>query len=318
MRDAAGAGPGLSPPADSRRFSQAPAEPPQPRPQEGPSDGTNGTRSPASAPSGSNHSTPGPQPLLLPLPLPASAPALASAPPPRPGPMPRSQASSPRLTPVPGPVSTGTPPEAGPYQSHHGHYPPPPPSVMHYQQAAPPPAHHGHQQPLLMNRGYPHQPSPVQQGRVAIVEPPGAGFRASGPNVNGLRSPGRDHARANPKFNEDISRLTHAIQQSLPEAVRHATREHWEKTLLGSDYHQNFVVSLGFFFSPNANGLATTRSQAISLSTDLLIFLPAAACCDILAPPTPPLYFSSPSQTLPPRPTSVGLYSCGCYLSRRL
>lgn len=250
LHDAAAPGPGLPPLVDSRQSSQAPAEPPQPQHKEGSSDGAKGTHSPASAPSGSSHSTPGPQLFPLPLPPPLSAPvpapALAPAPLPPLGPVHLPSASSPRPTPVPRPVPTGTPPVAGPYPSHTGHHqqPPPPPGFHSHQ--PPPHAHHGHQQPPPMNCGYPPLPPPMQQGKVAIVEPPRATPRANGTQFNGLHSPGRDH-RANPKFNEDISRLTHAVQQSLPEAVRHVTREHWEKTLLGSDYHQNFVVGLVFF-----------------------------------------------------------------------
>lgn len=260
---------------------------------------------------------PQPQPQPLPLPPPSSTPvpAVASAPLPQPGPpaVPHSQSSSPRPTPVPGPVPTGNSPVAGPYQGHHQQQPPlppppppqqPPVPVTHYQQPpplahhapppahhGPPPAHHGPPQPLPMNHGYPPQPPPLQQGKVAIVEPPRPAHRASGPTTDALNSPGRDHARANPKFNEDTSRLTHAIQQSLPEAVRHVTREHWEKTLLGSDYHQNFVVGLVFLFFPDANGLASVGPQPIQ-SICTLIYLPAAVAYCRRCGATILMYFS--------------------------
>lgn len=85
------------------------------------------------------------------------------------------------------------------------------------------------------------QPS-MPHGKVSIVEPPGTSRRASG-NSHAFASPTRDHSRDNPKFAEDVSRLTYAIQQSVPEAVRRATRDHWEKTLLGTEFHQAFIMN---------------------------------------------------------------------------
>ncbi|CAP71528.1 uncharacterized protein PODANS_6_1140 [Podospora anserina S mat+] len=59
----------------------------------------------------------------------------------------------------------------------------------------------------------------------------------------GFPSPTLDHASANPKFVDDCTRMTYAIQQSLPEAVRRIVRDHWEKCLLGTEFHQAFIVS---------------------------------------------------------------------------
>lgn len=47
----------------------------------------------------------------------------------------------------------------------------------------------------------------------------------------------------NPKFLDDRTRITYGIQQSIPDAVRRSVRENWEKCLLGSDFHQAFIVS---------------------------------------------------------------------------
>lgn len=49
--------------------------------------------------------------------------------------------------------------------------------------------------------------------------------------------------QANPKLNEDRTRITYGIRQSIPEAVRRSVRDNWEKCLLGSDFHQAFIVS---------------------------------------------------------------------------
>jgi hypothetical protein len=45
------------------------------------------------------------------------------------------------------------------------------------------------------------------------------------------------------KFHDDCTRMTFSIQQSVPEAVRRMVRDNWEKCLLGSDFHQAFIVS---------------------------------------------------------------------------
>lgn len=61
---------------------------------------------------------------------------------------------------------------------------------------------------------------------------------------NGFPSPGRDYGAENRKFNDDLSRITLSFQQGIPEAVRRGVRDNWEKCLLGSEFHQAFVVSL--------------------------------------------------------------------------
>lgn len=73
---------------------------------------------------------------------------------------------------------------------------------------------------------------------------PGGGT-ASQPlrSSTGFPSPGRDKAHMNPKFIDDRTRITFGIQQSLPEAVRRSVRDNWEKCLLGSDFHQAFVLN---------------------------------------------------------------------------
>jgi hypothetical protein len=104
---------------------------------------------------------------------------------------------------------------------------------------------------------YPAQSQQVQQGyappqtaRPLIVDPP---RRISIPPVSiqpqpqtssGFPSPGRDYGAENRKFNDDLSRITLSFQQGIPEAVRRAVRDNWEKCLLGSEFHQAFVVSL--------------------------------------------------------------------------
>ncbi|KAK7970766.1 hypothetical protein PG988_009839 [Apiospora saccharicola] len=91
---------------------------------------------------------------------------------------------------------------------------------------------------------YVRRTSMPQGGKVPIVEPPGAGLRrAASQNPNAFQSPNRDHSRENPKFNDDLSRLTHAVQQSVPEAVRRVTRDNWEKILLGTGFHQAFITN---------------------------------------------------------------------------
>lgn len=62
-------------------------------------------------------------------------------------------------------------------------------------------------------------------------------------------SPGREHIHADQKFLDDKTRITFGIQQAIPEAVRRSIRDNWEKCLLGSDFHQAFIVGLVLFFS---------------------------------------------------------------------
>lgn len=57
-------------------------------------------------------------------------------------------------------------------------------------------------------------------------------------------SPGREHVHSDQKFLDDKTRITFGIQQAIPEAVRRSVRDNWEKCLLGSDFHQAFIVSL--------------------------------------------------------------------------
>ncbi|KAK3352940.1 hypothetical protein B0T25DRAFT_543176 [Lasiosphaeria hispida] len=59
----------------------------------------------------------------------------------------------------------------------------------------------------------------------------------------GFASPTQDYARLNSKFVDDCTRMTFAVQQSMPESVRRIVRDNWEKCLLGSEFHQAFIVS---------------------------------------------------------------------------
>ncbi|ETS87723.1 hypothetical protein PFICI_01551 [Pestalotiopsis fici W106-1] len=104
----------------------------------------------------------------------------------------------------------------------------------------------------------------THNGKIAIVEPPSqanshrsSGGGEGGGASSGFPSPTREPQRVNPKFHEDLSRLTHAIQQSVPEAVRRVTRENWEKTLLGTDFHQAFVMNATIH---QASGAAAKRA----------------------------------------------------------
>lgn len=65
--------------------------------------------------------------------------------------------------------------------------------------------------------------------------------------ATGFPSPGREAFHANKKFIDDRARLSLDVREALPEAVRRAVRDNWEKTLVGSDFHQAFVVSLASY-----------------------------------------------------------------------
>lgn len=170
-----------------------------------------------------------------PQPPSVSSASSASAPPP-PLPSQVTPASTPSVT--PGPPSASLPPRTSPLATQA------------------PPAQ------------YARRTSMPQGGKVPIVEPPGAGLRrAASQNPNAFQSPHRDHSRENPKFNDDLSRLTHAVQQSVPEAVRRVTRDNWEKILLGTGFHQAFIVS-------NCHILSV-----ISIISNMPFFTFSIACC---------------------------------------
>jgi hypothetical protein len=124
-----------------------------------------------------------------------------------------------------------------------------------------PPLHHPSLVPQLHSHHQPQpQPQPVLRSQAPqahqraslskpiIMDPP-ASRKPAGQTPQqqrgamGFPSPTQDHATINPKFVDDCTRMNFAIQQSLPEAVRRIVRDHWEKCLLGSEFHQAFVVS---------------------------------------------------------------------------
>ncbi|KAK4155022.1 hypothetical protein C8A00DRAFT_32200 [Chaetomidium leptoderma] len=78
------------------------------------------------------------------------------------------------------------------------------------------------------------------------MDPPGTRKSGQPPQQRGAMgfpSPTQDYAAINPKFVDDCTRMNFAIQQSLPEAVRRIVRDHWEKCLLGSEFHQAFILN---------------------------------------------------------------------------
>ncbi|KAI1661520.1 hypothetical protein F4813DRAFT_347908 [Daldinia decipiens] len=124
----------------------------------------------------------------------------------------------------------------------------------------------------------PSQPHPHSQSRqplqrhstgsahkISIVDPPRAYSRPGSnnpqlPNISptqGFPSPRREHHLENPKFADDLSRLTHAMQQSVPAAVRRVIRDNWEKCLLGSEFHHAFLLNAVIHHS---NGVIIRRS----------------------------------------------------------
>ncbi|KAI1454377.1 hypothetical protein F4805DRAFT_439854 [Annulohypoxylon moriforme] len=99
--------------------------------------------------------------------------------------------------------------------------------------------------------------------KVSIVDPPGAFSRStksspqSQPPSQGFPSPKREHHLENSKFLDDLSRLTHAMQQSVSSAVRRAIRDNWQKCLLGSEFHHAFLLNAVIHHS---NGVIIRRS----------------------------------------------------------
>ncbi len=76
--------------------------------------------------------------------------------------------------------------------------------------------------------------------KLVIMDPPSHSKATQSP---GSLSPNVDYGKVNPKYVDDTMRLTFAIQQGLPESVRRVVRDNWQKCLMGSEFHQAFVVS---------------------------------------------------------------------------
>ncbi|CAK7217362.1 hypothetical protein SCUCBS95973_003123 [Sporothrix curviconia] len=75
---------------------------------------------------------------------------------------------------------------------------------------------------------------PPQLRETAIVDPRGGIMHPS---------PKRMYHQENPKVWDDYMRLTFAIEQGLSDSVRLAVRQNWEKCLLGTNFHQGFMLN---------------------------------------------------------------------------
>lgn len=90
------------------------------------------------------------------------------------------------------------------------------------------------------------------RNQMTSTHPAGTASRTT----TGFPSPKSEAMQTNQKFLDDCDRLKFGIQQSLPEAVRRSVRDNWEACLLGSPFHQAFVVShplslpLSYYLSP--------------------------------------------------------------------
>lgn len=148
---------------------------------------------------------------------------------------------------------------------------PPNPQRAHFApqyHAQPAPVYSAQSQPV--HQGY----TPSQTARPLIVDPPRrisippTSIQPQPQTSGGFPSPGRDYGAENRKYNDDLSRITLSFQQSIPEAVRRAVRDNWEKCLLGSEFHQAFVVSATNFFSSMS---AAVRSSSLFVSCSYLV-----------------------------------------------
>ncbi|EAA28264.2 hypothetical protein GE21DRAFT_6088 [Neurospora crassa] len=172
----------------------------------------------------------------------------------------------PPLQPAPVPVTAiqPPPPAHSPRQSYQHHL-----QASPYQYQAPPPAHpqhhYQHSYPVGAPQHHPPPPPSQQQhhpyeyqypsrndgliSRPIIMDPPRSRPVSQLPppaepiSSSGFPSPATTHAHLNKKFADDCTRLTYAIQQSTPEAVRRVVRDNWEKCMLGTEFHQAFILN---------------------------------------------------------------------------
>ncbi|CAK7236090.1 hypothetical protein SBRCBS47491_009517 [Sporothrix bragantina] len=125
------------------------------------------------------------------------------------------------------------------------------PPSQHFQNEHPHPPHL--QQPIPQ-RGVGRPPDPVMVHRAPIVNPPPQGIPQPLPQRKepavvdprgGIQhpSPGRLYHQENRKVWDDYMRLTFAIEQCLSDSVRCAVRQNWQKCLLGTTFHQGFMLN---------------------------------------------------------------------------
>ncbi|CCC05002.1 hypothetical protein SMACR_07325 [Sordaria macrospora] len=174
--------------------------------------------------------------------------------------------TQPPLQPAPAPVpSTQLPPPAPSqpqsYQHHlqasqHQHQAPPPAHPQqHYQHSylLGDPRHHP-PPPPSQQQYHPHEPRYTSRNdglisKPIIMDPPRSRPVSQPPPQaepvpsSGFPSPVTTHAHLNKKFADDCTRLTYAIQQSTPDAVRRVFRDNWEKCMLGTEFHQAFILN---------------------------------------------------------------------------
>lgn len=104
--------------------------------------------------------------------------------------------------------------------------------------------HHSQSQSHHRSPAYPAASSSTPTKIPIIDAAPGIGTASAAPSAtSGFPSPGKESLHQNVKFKDDRTRITFSIRQALPEAVRRSVRDDWEKCLLGSEFHQAFIVS---------------------------------------------------------------------------
>lgn len=134
----------------------------------------------------------------------------------------------------------------GPPGAHHGVYPhagprgampsPPVPPRALSQPAS------SHASPTLSSVPAPpgsHQPSPV--AGATHRSPPMASGRLVTPDQ------GDAHATMDLQGTDDYSQLSRRIKETNPQVVRQVLRDNWQSCFLGSDFHNAFIVSWGYW-----------------------------------------------------------------------
>lgn len=122
----------------------------------------------------------------------------------------------------------------------------------------------------------------------AVDSAPGTGKPSPPSRMSvGFPSPRSEAMQTNQKFLDDCDRLKFGMQQALPEAVRRSVRDNWETCLLGSPFHQAFVVSKAI--SQETQMVNTTLTDNYPSSTPVYIMPPQllfSVVCVTLARPS--------------------------------
>jgi hypothetical protein len=134
---------------------------------------------------------------------------------------------------------------------HQFRAPQPPPTSTHQYPSGPhmPPSSMPAEPPFRQQLDPAVRHKMTSGGKLFIDEPPSkraaaaaAAAAAAGALQSGFQSPIPQYGGETAHFHEDVRRINYEMHMTAPGVVRRVVRDNWQKTLLGSDFHQAFIV----------------------------------------------------------------------------